>query len=294
MSEQQQHNPAEIDLLYFFKPVGYLFKITGLGIAYCYKKIMVNKFLFAFIIFIISCAGFSLRYIMQPAFQTEGMFVSNTLPAKYCSLLLENLNQLRGEKNNPLLAKQLNIPAAACEDILSINMLPLRDTFTLDKRDSALSLFRIKIILKKMNYLDTIQWGLANYLENNEYALKRKEAKKRALQSLRKTFEYKLESLDSLKKIVNNSIIPRSEGKGIILGEPVDPISVYQAEVAYYREQLNIDQALATIDNIEIIQPFIKINQYNYPRFNKLFIYSFLLSLAVAGFIVLLFGKDPK
>ena len=98
----------------------------------------------------------------------------------------------------------------------------------------------------------------------------------------------------SLKQIVNSSIVPRSEGKGIILGEPIDPVSIYQAEMAYYKEQLNIDQALATIDNIEVIQPFLRINHYNYPNYNLYFLYFFLLSLAVAGFTVLQFGKNPK
>jgi len=294
MDDKNQNNPAEIDLFYFFRPLGDLFKKIGMGILYFIKKILANKFLFVLIIVLISAGGFSLRYILQPAYQTEGIFVSSILPAKYCGLLLKNLNQLKGEENNPQLAKQLNIPEEASGDIQSISMLPLRDTFSLDKRDTALSLFRIKIVLKKMNNLDTIQWGLINYLENNEYAIKRKDARRKALESLKMTLNKKVESLDSLKQIVNNSIVPRSEGKGIILGEPIDPVSVYQAEMAYYKEQLNIDQALATIDNIEVVQPFLKINHYNYPSYNLYFIYFFLISLAVAGFTVLLFGRNPK
>jgi hypothetical protein len=231
---------------------------------------------------------------MTPAYETEGMFVTSILPAKYCSLLLKNLNKLKGTKNLPLLAQQLKIPLDASEDIQSITMLPLRDTFTLERRDTALSLFSISLVLKKMDNLDTIQWGLVNYLENNEYAIKRKDAKRKALLSLKVVLNRKLESLDSLKEIVNSSIKPRSEGKGIILGEPIDPVSVYQAEMAYYKEQLVTDQALAIIDNIEVIQPFLKINQYNYPRFNTLFLYFFLSSLLIAGFSVLFFGKKSQ
>jgi len=294
MEDKQQNNPAEIDLFYFFKPLGNLLIKTGWGIAYFFKKINANKFLFGIIVLIISIGGFSLRYIITPAYQTEGMFVSSILPGKYCSLLLQNLNKLKGTKNLPLLAQQLKIPVEASGDIQSITMLPLRDTFTLERRDTALSLFRIELVLKKMDNLDTIQWGLLNYLENNEYAIKRKDAKRKALESLKIVLSKKLESLDSLKEIVNSSIKPRSEGKGIILGEPIDPVSVYQAEMAYYKEQLVTDQALAIIDNIEVIQPFLKINQYNYPRFNLIFLYFFLSSLLIAGFSVLFFGKPSK
>jgi hypothetical protein len=231
--------------------------------------------------------------MIEPVYKTEGIFVSNVLPGKYCSILLKNLNKQRGEKNL-ILAQQLKINAEAAGDILSFDMSTMRDTFLIDRRDSTISLFKIILTLKSMQHIDSIQWSLVNYLENNEYAIKRKEAKRKALESMKANLNYKLQSLDSLKKIVNSSIIPRSEGKGIILGEPIDPVSVYQAEVAYYREQLNIDQALATIDNIEVIQSFLKLSHTNHPRYNWLMAWYFLASLGVALLAVLLFGKKPK
>jgi hypothetical protein len=188
----------------------------------------------------------------------------------------------------------LKIGNEAAGDIQSINMSTMRDTFLLEKKDSAISLFKITLTLRSVQHLDSIQWALINYLENNEYSIKRKEAKRKALEAMKANLNYKLQSLDSLKKIVNSSIIPRSEGKGIILGEPIDPVSIYQAEVAYYREQLNIDQALATIDNIEVIQPFFKFNQTNYPRYNWIMAWCFLASLVIASLVILLFGKMPK
>jgi len=292
MSEQKQNN-AEIDLLYFFKPLGTVFKKIGDALLYIFRKIKANIILFGVIVLVITLAGYSLRYTIDPSYQTDGIFVSSVLPGKYCSILLKNLNKLKGEKNL-LLAKQLKINNEAAGDIQSINMSTMRDTFLIDKRDSTISLFKITLTLRSVQQLDTIQWGLVNYLENNEYAMKRKDAKRKALEAMKTNLNYKLESLDSLKKIVNNSIIPRSEGKGIILGEPIDPVSIYQAELAYYREQLNIDQALATIDNIEVIQPFLKLDHTNYPRYNWLMTWFFLISLAIASLFVLVFGRRPK
>lgn len=293
MSDKQQ-NTAEIDLYYFFKPLINGFKKIGTGLAYTFYKVKTNAIIFILAILLITFAGFSLRYILTPAYQTQGIFVSNILPGKFCSLLLQDLNKLKGEKNSPLLSQQLKIGEEAANEIQSISMSMMRDTFMIDKKDSAISLLKITLILKSVQHLDTIQSGLVNYLENNAYAIKRKEAKRNALESMKANLNYKLQSLDSLKKIVNSSIIPRSEGKGIILGEPIDPVSVYQAEVAYYREQLSIDQALATIDNIEVIQPFLKLNQTNYPRYNRLMAWFFLSSLVIATLIVLIFGRKPK
>ena len=293
MSEQKQNN-AEIDLYYFFKPLGTALRKIGQGIDFALRKFRANALIFGIIVLLITLAGYSARYILKPAYQTHGIFISNILPGKYCSILLQNLNAIKGEGNRPILAHQLKISNEAAEDILGISMSNMRDTFLIEKKDSTLSLFKITLTLRSIQHLDTIQWALVNYLENNEYAIKRKEARRRALELLKATLNSKLESLDSLKKIVNSSIVPRSQGNGIILGEPIDPVSVYQAEMGYYREQLNIDQALATIDNIEVIQPFLKLSHTNYPRYNRILQLFFIASLAVAGFVVLFFGRRPK
>jgi hypothetical protein len=293
MSDQKQ-NSAEIDLFYFFKPLAVGLKKLGGLLIFAFRKVITNFLAFSIIILLITLAGYSLRYIIKPAYETQGIFVSNTIPGKYCVLLLENLQKLKGEKNISLLSQKIKISEEAASDIQSMTMTTRRDTFLIDRRDSLITLLKVTLILKSVEHLDSIQWAFVNYLENNEYALKRKEARRKALLSLKETLNNKLESLDSLKKLVNSSIVPRSEGKGIILGEPIDPVSVYQAEVAYYREQLNIDQSLATIDNIEVIQPFLKSNQTNYPRYNRLMTMFFLASLIIAGLVVLIFGKRPK
>lgn len=293
MSEQRS-NQAEIDLYYFFKPVGTALKKIWNGIVYIERKILANLILFGAIILLITLFGYSLRYVIKPSYQTDGIFISNILPGKYCSILLKNLNKIRGGDNNLTLAQQLMIPVEAANDIRGIAMADMRDTFLIEKKDSTLSLFKITLTLGSVERLDTIQWGLVNYLENNEYALKRKEAKRKALLALKENLSLKMQSLDSLKKIVNSSIVPRSEARGIILGEPVDPVSVYHVEMGYYKEQLNIDQSLATIDNIEVIQPFFKIGQTNYPRYNRIALKYFLVSLAVATLVVLILGKKPK
>ena len=119
MTEQKQNN-AEIDLFYFFKPIGTLFKKTGSALNYGFRKLSANKFLLIGIVLIFTLAGYSLRYIIKPAYKTQGIFVSNNLPGKYCSILLENLNKLRGEKNEPVLSDLLKVSGEVVRDIQSI------------------------------------------------------------------------------------------------------------------------------------------------------------------------------
>ncbi|MFN2437707.1 MAG: hypothetical protein ABR503_00810 [Chitinophagaceae bacterium] len=76
-----------------------------------------------------------------------------------------------------------------------------------------------------------------------------------------------------------------------MLGEPVSPIKVYELQEDYYREQLDIEEELALLRNIEVLQPFFKRNSSNYPDFNKLFFYSLLIGLLLALLVTPLIGR---
>src|SRR5687768_17927415 len=101
MSEQKQTN-AEIDLYYFFKPIGTALKKIGELLAYAFRKIQINKIPFIIIVLLMTLSGYSVRYFIPRFYQTEGIFVSNILPGKYCSILLENLNKIKSDNNQVL------------------------------------------------------------------------------------------------------------------------------------------------------------------------------------------------
>ena len=145
-----------------------------------------------------------------------------------------------------------------------------------------------------MQYVDTIQQGVVNYLENVPYALKRKEARIQSLQSLNATLDNRMVSLDSIRKLVSQSIVPRSQGQGIILGEPIDPVKIYNTEMAYYKERLRIEEDLKLIDNIQVLQPFLKLSGTNYPNYFLILISGFLVSLFATLILTPVFGKRPK
>jgi hypothetical protein len=294
MEEKQLKQSEEIDLLYFLRPVSNAGRSVGRGVQNYFRILANNKFIFFLIVFLITALAFSVRFVMPPAFRTEGIFVSHTLPAKYCGMMVKNLSELTGKANLPILAEQLKIAPEVADDITLIQLFPMADTFALEKRDSVLALFRLSVIVKKMDNLEAIQGGIITYLENSEYAKKRKEARIRSLEATRDNLRVKVKSLDSLKEIVNSSIVPRSNGQGIILGEPINPVSIYQAEMSYYQEEMRINESLATIDNIEIVQPFLRRIQPNYPRFNTYLIVGFLISVAAALLITPIIGRKRR
>jgi len=64
----------------------------------------------------------------------------------------------------------------------------------------------------------------------------------------------------------------------------------YKLQETYYRQQLDIEAELALLNNIEIVQPFFRINNSNYPDFNELFFYSLFIAFLLALIITPLIG----
>ena len=282
----------EIDLLYFFRPVNNAFKkATSWGVDYV-RLLAHNRFLFAGILILGSLAGYCLRYAIKPSYKTNAIFTSDILPGHYCARLLHNLNELRSPGNIPALAKELNISEEAARQIKAIEPTALaRDTFTIERRDTAMAMFQVTLVLDDMRYITEIQKGLINYLESNEFVRKRKAEKEKSYQTQIAALELRRQSLDSLRTIVNNSIIPRSQGQGIILGEPINPVTIYQAEMAYLRERLFLEEKLATIDHVEVLQPFFKLTDRNNPDYDKLLNYAFIASFLLALIVVPIIGR---
>jgi hypothetical protein len=294
MEQKRNNSSEEIDLLYFFRPVGNAFKRAGNWATDYMRLLAHNRYLFAAILLLGSAAGYCVRYFIKPSYKTEAIFISDMIPARYCTNLIQNLNELRKPGNIPELARTLDIPQDAAWQIQGI--IPTaapKDTFVVEKRDSSMSLFRITLVMSNMQHIQAIQDGLVKYLESNDYVRKRKEARLHNLITQKADLELRVKSLDSLKTIVNNSIIPRSQGQGIILGEPINPVSVYQAEVSYLRDQLNIQERIATIDNIEVLQPFFKLSEYNHPDYDKYLTYAFIASFLFGLLVVALIGRRP-
>jgi hypothetical protein len=293
MTEDQKRS-EEIDLLYFLRPINRgARKVYGWGEHYV-RLLLHNALLFLAIVILITGFAYSTRYFIPKAYKVEGIFVSHILPAKYCGMMISNLNQLLGDENISAFAQHVNLPPDIAGQIAGLRVEPLRDTFFLEKKDSALALFKIVAILTSTDNIEKIQDGVVYYLENSEYAKNRKEARIKMLNQIQDTLTIRLKGLDSLKKLVNSSIVPRGQGQGIILGTPIDPVNVYNTEINYFREMMRTNETLSLMDNIEVVQPFLKRLKYNHPNFTKYLIYGFLASVLTALVVVPLFGRKLK
>lgn len=294
MEKKPTSSPEEIDLLYFFRPVGNAFRKTW-NWSIDYMTVLAhNRFLFAVFLVLGAAAGYTARFIIPPSYKTEGIFISDMLPGRYCVTLLEGLNELRKPGNIPLLAKQLNISTDAAWQIqgLTASSSP-KDTFAIEKRDTSMSVFQVGLVLHDMTHLDEIQKGLVDYLENNEYARMRKEARLNSYRLQIAALDAQQKGLDSARQLINTGIVPRSQGQGIILGEPISPVAVSQAEMSFMKERMYLQERVATINHIEILKPFFKLNEYNNPDYNKYLRYGLAAGFLLGLLVVWLVGRRP-
>ncbi len=271
MQEKQPKSSEEIDLLYFLNPI-------RTGISNYLHRLWRNKIVFFLIVLIITALGYGVRFIIPPAFQTEGLFVSNLLPAKYCGVMIKNLDQLLAEGNLPVAASQLQISAEMASTIKKIQVIADPDT-AYHRRDTVPSVFRVSLILSDMKSLDTIQSGIMKYLEGGEYGRKKKEARSRIASAL--TY--------AISGIPNSDSLQLMPGTG--QSDSYDVGISQQARLLNLQELLRLNEEVSANTNVEVAQPFFTRQHHNYPDYNKYLKYGFLLSLLLALLVILFLGN---
>lgn len=177
-----------------------------------------------------------------------------------CYAMINTLTKIRdnASSNDTILAEKLGIEAKMAKEIKSISCKALNEALEKNYKDSAFVLlpFKIEVNVYSTSILDSLQKGILNYLESNEYVSKRKKINREYLDKFEERIKEEIIAIDSLKIIVDKSIIPRSNGNGIILGEPIDPVKVYQTGMELYKSQLNINEQKELNNSFEIIVGF--------------------------------------
>jgi hypothetical protein len=268
----------EIDLLYYLSQLGEGMKKLGRMAKKYFRLLWRNKFVFLLIVILITGSAFSLRYIVPPAYRTNGIFVSHYLPASYYELMIQDIDELIKERNIPIVAEQLQLTPEGAAQILQIKLEPLRDT-ALERNDSIFAPFRVTLLLQEMNQLEIIQDGIVFYLEGGESEKVRKQVRKKSLEVARAAL---LEDLKERDTIGSGRFLKSGSGRG---RNADDSAFVEKVGRSGVREMLRVDESLASIDKIEVVRPFLKRLNHNYPNYGNYLICGFLISILL-GMII--------
>lgn len=252
------NSPEEIDLRSVFgsikKGILNLFRSVGDLINFSITNIKT------LIAFVIVGVGISLVvFYLKKTVYVSDLTISHTrLNNGECYSMINDLTMLRNDRNDTILSKKLGLDFNSVKQIKSISCKALNEALEKNYKDSAFVLLPFKIEVKVYNasVLDSLQTGILHFLESNEYVTKRKEISKLYLDKLEEKIKGEIIAIDSLKRTVDKSILPRSLGNGIILGESIDPVKVYQEGMSLYKSQLNISEQREFNNSFEIIIGF--------------------------------------
>lgn len=243
----------EIDLLIILRSIKRGFLNVFLYIQELISLSFRNKkTLLAFIIVGVGI-GAGLFFIKKPVFASSLTLSHTRIDNIQCADLVNSLSKI--PNMDSVLSKKLKIDIKTAKEIKSIAYKSLNK---IEENDSLLKLadFKIEVQVYNPSILDSLQKKILMFLESNEYATKRKEINKLYLDRIEEKLKSEIIAVDSLKHIVDKSILPRSMGNGIILGESVDPVKVYQEGMKLYQSQLEINQAKELNNSFEIIVGF--------------------------------------
>ena len=233
---------------------------------------VVNSFIWVFefslrnIVTLLSFIGIALGvgitlYNLKKQTYLSTMSVSHIrVDNDYCFLMIAGLNGYAEAEDYKGLATALSIDEKTASQIKEFKYSPLNLNIAQRFADSVSVHipFKVTVEVNDVSILDTLQKGILNYLESNEFALKTKEIEKENLWKTEVRIRKEIMELDSLKRIVNQSIIPRGTGSGIILGEPIDPVAIYKNAMESYEKLLRVNDRLQLNNSFELMVGFSK------------------------------------
>ena len=291
----EDRKQEDLDMINVFSSVSKLFKAIfgGIGwlIEFSIRKIRPLALWMLFFVVI----GVALRYTQKSYYSSDLSISHIRFDNDYCRTMVNNLKiYLSGNSDIDELARELDMSVAQAEKIKSIKYEDLNDHMAGKYSDSTLVLlpFKIEVEVYNNDVLDTLEVKLLNYLENNEYALKRKEIDKIAINKIEQKINEEIKETDSLKKLVNQSIVARGAGNGMIIGEPIDPVAIYKRGLDLYERNLQLSKRQQLNNSFEIIVGFIKQPTPSNPG-----MFSFILTGLLTGYIigmVLLLRKEYR
>ncbi|MBX3165009.1 MAG: hypothetical protein KF900_11060 [Bacteroidetes bacterium] len=292
----ENNKQDDLDIVYVIKAlkngVLSLFRSMAWLINFSFKKALV---LLPFVFLGIG-AGILLRNFQKTYYASELTVSHVRFENDFCREMIDNLNlYITDDGINEALADALHIDINIAGSVKSFSYYPFSSNFEKLYKDSVKVMlpFKVGVEIYDNKILPELQTGILDYLENNAYASKLKEIDQTSLDKMEQRVTAEIREIDSLKNIVNQAIIPRGNGTGIILGEPINPVHIYQRAQFSYEKLLEVNKKKALNNSFQVV---ISFNKNDVPVNRGYKFYSFFSALAgyAAGLLFLFLRKNGK
>jgi len=229
--------------------------------------------------------GYLISYSFKPVFKTEATYLARNVLSSLHHDKVYNINQLIEEENYNEVGQILNINPSSVEYLRQIKYkIEAKEYYdTSDTRQH----FKVLVEVTDNSILDSLETALIGFLSDIDYVRKNRELYENKLNKLSQKVEDQIEELNELKGVVSESILKSGKGEGLVYGEPLDPVGIYEQELYLYKRLLNYEFGKKLIAPVELVLGF---NHYKNPSFpNKI---GFAIIGCLIGFVIssLLFG----
>jgi len=190
--------------------------------------------------------------------------------------LIMDLGQLVYNKDHAALSQQLNLDEHTCSKLSRISVELIRKSKGADTADAAI----IYILSSDYTIFDTVQNSILRYLENDPYYGKMKKLRELDIADMQVKIAKNMEEIENLKKVVTQNMEPRASG-GFVYGEPLNPVTVYEADLSLFRQQLGLRWQSNYASNFGLIKKCLTTTRPSWPKLPVLIIICVGVSLLV-------------
>lgn len=255
----EENRKEELDMLYIIKSIKNGIKGIYNSIIWLIGISFRNLRVLLLFIIISVAASLGIYYLKKPYYTNQLTISHNRFDNDYCNELITNLNSyIHESKHNPELAKQLSVDLNVAKEIKSFKYLPLNAKIAKIYSDtpSVVLPFKVEVEIYDNCVLGALQTGILKYLETNEFALKKKEIEKQSLEKIEERLDEEMKNLEDLKVLLNKSVVPQSTGNGIILGEPINPVVVYETSMKLFEQKMRVREKQKLNNSFDLVVGF--------------------------------------
>ena len=291
MSKQVENRGDEIN----FEPV-VKYTVRFFDFVYRFLKTIVFtmlqnpiKLMVGFLIGALLAVGLS--YTLKPYYTLSYTFNSSLYNHGFFVSQIDNIHQAILDENYGVLVNELGISEGEAQKIHDVSIVYEPPVMLGDSQ--RVQSFTVSVDVYSTEVAERIEKGIHTFLEQNEYAQEIKARRKQSLEKMIEKIRLDIAGVDSLVGIVAKGIIPRSEQRGFIYGEPINPTSLIAYGQQLYQKQLDYESELQFIDHIKLIKKSFVRTKPDFPKKS----YFAIIGGAVAfmiSFVVLYIKKGAK
>lgn len=237
-NQKQPLNSDEIDLLELLARIVISIKSNF--------KLIVGAFLIG------SLLGLTYYQYVPKSYESRMLISSEILTESYSKTIAEDLNKLIREGNIESLSSKLKITP---KEALALGKLEVKNAMekTDGRKEEEKNYLTISCQTSDNSVWPSLQMGLINFLENNDYVKVRVEQKKKYFTQVIEKIDKELVDLNDLKSRIANGQVTQSNKDNLIL---FDPTTVNTKILDLNKEKIKLQNELEIVNSIQVVEGF--------------------------------------